>query len=81
MKNKVKCFSKIFFKKLKNYGKKYNIKTYILVFILFYRFNFLHYIEENCNFLRKVKKRVSTFLYLIFSQKLKNSKKCTYEIV
>lgn len=46
--------------------EKYNIKMLILVFILFYVFNFTHYIEENCNFLEKVKKRVYTFLYLIF---------------
>ena len=62
------------FKKLKNYAEKYNIKTLILDFIPFYRFNFLHYIEENCNFVEKVKKRVSTFLYLIFFKKLKSSK-------
>ena len=68
-------------KLLKNYAEKYNIKTLILVFIPFYRFNFLHYIEENRTFLKKVKKRVYTFLYLIFLQKLKSSKKYTYEIV
>ena len=61
-------------KLLKNYAEKYNIKMYLLVLIPFYCFNFLHYIEENCNFLAKVKKRVSTFLYLIFFKKLKSSK-------
>ena len=34
--------------------EKYNIKMLILVFIPFYVFNFLQYIEENCNFLEKV---------------------------
>ena len=47
---------------------------YLLVLIPFYRFNFLRYIEEKCKFLEKVKKRVSTFLYLIFFKKLKSSK-------
>ena len=47
----------------------------ILVFIPFYCFNFLYYIEENCNFLKKVKKRVSTFLYLIFFAKIEKFKK------
>ena len=46
----------------------------MLFLIPFYGFDFLHYIEENCNFLEKVKKRVSTFLYLIFFKKLKSSK-------
>ena len=48
---------------------------YLLVLIPFYCFDFLHYIEEKCNFLKKVKKRVSTFLYLIFCTKIEKFKK------
>ena len=48
---------------------------YLLDFIPFYCFDFLHYIEENCKFLEKVKKRVYTFLYLIFFKKIEKFKK------
>ena len=76
-------FYKIFFKKLKKLDHKYNRKKHILVFIPFYSFNFLQYIEENCNFLEKVKKRVYKKIYcifLIFSKSPKNAPIKLYSI-